>query len=172
MITYTATNIKTGKFYIGSAKDYCNYMNRKGNHHVGKPYSDFRKDLQADPLAFKWEYSEDDNDNRDFEAALLQIYVGNKWCYNLRKEDRLTSETARAANKARTNTARSEDCRRKMSESALKPEANPPHKKAAQREAMRKTSLNKKPCPQCGMLMNVGNLTKHLKGTRCKGKQQ
>jgi hypothetical protein len=169
MITYTATNTKNGKFYIGSAKDYCNYMNRRGNHHVGNPYNDFRKDLQTDPLAFEWEYSEDDSDERDFEAALLAIYVGNKWCYNLRKEDRLTSETASLANKSRKTTARSEECRRKMSESARKPEANPPHKKEAQREAMRKTSLNKSPCPDCGLMLGPGNMSKHRNGKRCPG---
>ena len=170
MITYTATNTRTGKFYIGSTQDYCNYMNRKGNHHVGKPYNEFRLDLQANPLDFIWEYSEDDSEGRDFESSLLNIYVGSKWCYNLRKEDRLTSKTGSLANKARTHTARSEECRRKMSESAKRPEANPPHKKEAQREAMRRTSLNKQPCPQCGMMLGPGNLTKHLKGTRCKGK--
>jgi len=136
---------------------------------VGNPYSDFRKDLQANPLDFIWDYSEDDSDERDFESALLEIYVGSKFCYNLRKEDRLTSETASLANKARKTTARSEECRRKMSESARKPSANPPHKKKAQAEACRKTALNKSPCPDCGMMLSPGNLAKHLKGTRCPG---
>jgi hypothetical protein len=35
---------------------------------------------------------------------------------------------------------------------------------------MIETNSKKQPCPQCGMLMNIGNLTKHIKGTRCKGK--
>ena len=170
MITYTATNTKTGKFYIGSTKDYCNYVNRQGNHHVGNPYNEFRQDLQANPLDFIWEYSEDSLEDRDFEASLLEIYVGSKWCYNSRKEDRFSSETASLANKARTNTARSEETRAKMSASASRLEANPPHKKEAQREAMRRTSLNKQPCPQCGMMLGPGNLVKHIKGTRCKGK--
>jgi len=64
------------------------------------------------------------------------------------------------------------ETRQKMSESAKKPGANPPHKKAAQSRAVSETNSKKQPCPQCGMLMNVGNLTKHLKGTRCKGQQQ
>jgi len=59
--------------------------------------------------------------------------------------------------------------REKMSESALKPGAQPPHKKAAQSRAVSETNSKKQPCPQCGMLMNIGNLTKHIKGTRCKG---
>jgi hypothetical protein len=62
--------------------------------------------------------------------------------------------------------------RQKMSESAKKPGAQPPHKKAAQSQAVSATNAKKQPCPHCGMLMNVGNLTKHLKGTRCKGTPQ
>ena len=80
------------------------------------------------------------------------------------------SRHAKAANAARKNTARSEECKAKQREAALRPEANPPHKKAAQSRAVSETNSKKQPCPQCGMLMNVGNLTKHLKGTRCKGK--
>jgi hypothetical protein len=169
MITYTATNTKTGMFYIGSAKDYCNYMNRKGNHHVGNPYGRFRKELQKDPLAFKWDYSEDDGDKRDFEASLLEIYVGNEWCYNLRKEDRFTTKTGKSANASRKDTSRSKECREKMRESALKPSAQPPHKKEAQRRAMRETSLNKSPCPNCGMMLGPGNMSKHRNGKRCPG---
>lgn len=169
MITYTATNTRTGKFYIGSTKDYCNYMNRKGNHHVGTPYSGFRQDLQANPLDFIWDYSEDDSEDRNFESSLLDIYVGSKWCYNLRKEDRFAPETGSLANKARVNTARSEECRRRMSESAKRPEAQPPHKKEAQRKCGKALQATKQPCPQCGMMLAPGNMTKHLKGTRCKG---
>lgn len=64
------------------------------------------------------------------------------------------------------------ETRQKMSESARKPGAQPPHKKAAQSRAVSETNSKKQPCPQCGMLMNVGNLAKHIKGTRCKGKPQ
>jgi hypothetical protein len=62
------------------------------------------------------------------------------------------------------------ETREKMSESARKPGAQPPHKKAAQSRAVSETNSKKQPCPQCGMLMNVGNLAKHIKGTRCKGR--
>jgi hypothetical protein len=62
------------------------------------------------------------------------------------------------------------EIRQKMSESAKRPEAQPAHKKAAQSRAVSETNSKKQPCPQCGFLMNVGNLTKHLKGTRCKGR--
>ena len=88
------------------------------------------------------------------------IELGQKW----------VSINARRANAARKNTARSEKCRIKMREAALRPEAQPDHKKAAQSRAVSATNSKKQPCPQCGMLMNVGNLAKHLKGTRCKGK--
>ena len=54
-----------------------------------------------------------------------------------------------------------------MSESALKPEAQPLHKKEAQSSAMTETNDKKQPCPNCGMLMNIGNLTKHLKAKTC-----
>jgi hypothetical protein len=63
----------------------------------------------------------------------------------------------------------SKEVRQKMSESAKRPEAQPAHKKEAQSRAASATNAKKQPCPQCGMLMNVGNLTKHLKGTRCPG---
>ena len=80
------------------------------------------------------------------------------------------TQCARAANAARKNTARSEKCRSKQRAAALRPEAQPAHKKAAQSRAVSETNSKKQPCPQCGMLMNVGNLTKHIKGTRCKGR--
>jgi len=60
--------------------------------------------------------------------------------------------------------------REKMSASAKSAKAQPAHKKAAQSRAASATNSKKQPCPQCGMLMNVGNLAKHIKGTRCKGK--
>jgi hypothetical protein len=79
------------------------------------------------------------------------------------------SQHAKAANAARKTTARSEECKSKQRLAALRPEAQPPHKKAAQSKAVSETNAKKQPCPQCGMLMNIGNLTKHLKGTRCPG---
>jgi hypothetical protein len=169
MITYTATNTKTGKFYIGSAKNYCNYMNRKGNHHVGEAYSQFRKDLQEDPLAFTWDYSEDDLETRDFEFSLLQLYVGSQWCYNITTTSGFDTNLAKRANAAIKNRSRSEETRRKIGEGNRNPSSE---KREALRQSLKTTNAKKSPCPQCGMLMNVGNLTKHLKGTRCKGKQQ
>jgi hypothetical protein len=66
----------------------------------------------------------------------------------------------------------SKEVRQKMSESAKSVKAQPAHKKAAQSRAVSETNSKRQPCPQCGMLMNVGNLAKHIKGTRCKGKPQ
>ncbi len=167
MITYTATNTKTGQFYIGSAKNYCHYMNRKGNHHVGKPYNNFRKELQANPLTFVWSYSEDDLETRDFEEALLSLYVGSKWCYNeCTNPYGFDTPVAKRANSLIKDRSRSEETRRKIGEGNRNPS---PEKRKRQSEGVSKTNAKKQPCPQCGMLMNVGNLTKHLKGTRCRG---
>ena len=80
------------------------------------------------------------------------------------------SVLGKIANAARVNTGRTKETREKMRESALRPEANPPHKKEAQSRSVTETNSKKLPCPQCGMLMNIGNLAKHVKGTRCKGK--
>jgi hypothetical protein len=61
----------------------------------------------------------------------------------------------------------SKKTRAKMSESALKPGANPPHKKAAQSRAVTDTNNKKQPCPTCGKLMNIGNLTQHIRRAKC-----
>ena len=163
MITYTATNTKTGQFYIGSAKNYCRYMARKGTHHVfaeGRGFTNFQRDLQEDPQSFIWEWSDDGREDRNTEKDLIALYRDSKYLYNV-------GEGRGGGNKL--GNRHSEDTIAKMSASASRPEANPPHKKEAQREAMRRTSLNKQPCPQCGMMLGPGNLAKHIKGTRCKG---
>ncbi len=83
-----------------------------------------------------------------------------------------TRQKIREAKEGKSWGSHTEETKLKMSESAKRPEAQPAHKKAAQSRAASTTNAKKQPCPQCGMLMNVGNLTKHLKGTRCKGQQQ
>lgn len=166
MLTYRATSQKTGRYYIGSAKTYCHYMNRIGNHHIRKSNSEFHRDLQADPKDFMWEVlREDDLEARSYEYELLQGHVGNPLCYN----KSATNGAVKGVAQRGTGWEHSDVTKLKMSESALKPEAQPVHKKAAQSRAVSETNSKKQPCPQCGMLMNVGNLTKHLKGTRCKG---
>ena len=169
MLTYKATNTKTGRYYIGSAKTYCHYMNRIGNHHIRKDKREFIQDLQEDPKAFVWEVlREDDLDTRDYEYELLQKHVGKPLCYNKSH----TNGAVRGVANRGFGWEHSSSTKLKMSESAKRPEAQPTHKKEAQSRAVSTTNAKKQPCPQCGLLMNVGNLTKHLKGTRCKGKQQ
>lgn len=161
MLTYTATNTKTGEFYIGSAKDYCHFMNRKGNHHIGHAYSKFRQDLQANPHDFIWDYSEDDLDDRSFEGALLEIYVDSKFCYNRCKNpDGFDTETARRANLLIKDRSRSEETRAKMSASAFKTSG-------IKSKTMTKMVISKEPCPHCGKLMNPGNLKQHLRAMTC-----
>ena len=170
MLTYRATNTKTDRYYIGSAQSYCHYMNRIGNHHIRKDKRRFIQDLQADPKAFVWEIlMEDDLDTRDYEYKLLQENVGNPLCYNISKTN---GSLGPGIAPRGTGWEHSDATKLKMSDSAKKPEAQPAHKKAAQSRAVSETNSKKQPCPQCGMLMNVGNLTKHIKGTRCKGKPQ
>ncbi len=164
MITYTATNIETGRFYIGSARTYCHYMNRVGNHHIRKsPNSQFHKDLQESPLNFKWEYIEDDLITRDAEYQLLQIHVGDPLCYNKSKTNGAIAGVAQRG----VGWNHTDSTILKMSESALRPEAQPPHKKAAQSKAVSETNAKKQPCPHCGKLMNIGNLTQHLRRRTC-----
>jgi hypothetical protein len=165
MITYTATNTKTGQFYIGSAKNYCHFMNRKGNHHVGKPYSDFRKDLQADPLSFVWDYSEDGLDTRDYEEALLALYVGSKWCYNIsKKSGGCCGDPETVYRGGKTGMKQSEETRRKIGEGNRNPSAE---KRKRQSEGVSATNAKKQPCPTCGKLMNIGNLTQHIRRGKC-----
>jgi hypothetical protein len=78
------------------------------------------------------------------------------------------SQNAKVANAARKNTSRSEECRSKQRAAALRPEAQPPHKKAAQSKAITATNSKLKPCSDCGKLMNSGNLTQHIRRQTCK----
>jgi hypothetical protein len=59
------------------------------------------------------------------------------------------------------------ETRKKMSESALNPKANPPHKKAAQSKSVSETNKKLHACPTCGKMMNVGNLTQHIRRAKC-----
>ena len=168
MITYTATNTKTGKFYIGSAKNYCHYMNRRGNHHIGKPYNDFRKELQKDPHSFNWEWSEDETDNRDLEASLLALYVGSPWCYNTSKSVFGVGDPDLCRiNGLRRGYTHSEETKAKISAKATE-NNNRPEVKQAQKEAATRINAVKVSCPHCGLTTNPGNLTQHLNRGKCK----
>lgn len=80
MITYIATNTKTGKFYIGSTT---NLDWRKYCHHVSKLNYPFQNALRKNPEDFIWEHYEDDLEEPILEQALLDKWYGVEQCYNL-----------------------------------------------------------------------------------------
>ena len=152
MITYIATNTKTGQFYIGSARDYCRYMSRIGYHHTLRNPYPFQKDLQADPHAFRWEWFEDDLDTNDWEKSLIELYFNSKYCYNIGSRYERTDK--------HRGWNHSEATRKRMSESAKTT--------SIQRSKVLSTVVNsKEPCPHCGKLMNPGNLKQHLRAMTC-----
>ena len=168
MVTYKATSTKTGRYYIGSAKTYCHYINRMGCHHLvyiskSKFHNDFHKDLWDNPRDFVWEILlEDDLTTRDYERQLLRECRKDPLNYNLSHQD------WGMEGGLEDGLRWSKETKEKMRASAKTAKANPTHKKEAQSRAVSETNSKKQPCPQCGMLMNIGNLTKHIKGTRCK----
>jgi hypothetical protein len=152
MITYIATNTKTGKFYIGSAKNYCRYMARVGTHHISKCGYPFQTDLQADPESFKWEWYEDDLTTRDWERALIALYIDSPYCYNIGE--------GRWQGRHLPRSPRSEETKQKIREGALRD-------RDRRVKGMRELSSSKEPCPHCGKLMNPGNLKQHLRAQTC-----
>ena len=80
MITYIATNTKTGKFYIGSTK---NFERRKSQHLKRKVKWPFQSSLRKNPEDFIWHVVEDSLDEPRFEQILLDMYFGTELCYNL-----------------------------------------------------------------------------------------
>jgi hypothetical protein len=166
MILYTATNTKTGRFYIGSAASVKHYIARRRYHlTVNNSKWEFHRDLQENPADWVWETSE--ITDRSEEEAMLALYVGSKYCYN--KSSRADGSGFGGRPKGYEHKI---STREKQSDSQRQNWEDNEGRKALVRDQMKKTNSKKQPCPQCGMLMNVGNLTKHLKGTRCKGKQQ
>jgi hypothetical protein len=166
MILYTATNTKTGKFYIGSAASHKHYIARRRFHLTRKEVTfDFHKDLQASPGDWIWEFSE--IADRSEEEAMLELYVGSKFCYN-----RSTKANGSGFGGRKKGTKLSDETRVKQSVSLWQHWQEAEERRAQTSEKMKETNAKKQPCPQCGLLMNIGNLTKHLKGTRCKGQPQ
>ena len=160
MLTYRSTNTKTGRYYIGSAKSYCHYMNRIGNHHVRKGQKEFWVDLQQDPKSFVWEIlREDDLDTRDYEYELLQKHVGDPLCYN----KSATNGAVRGVAQRGTGWEHSEETKQKMSSSAYKT-------RDVKSRTLSKVVNSKQPCPHCGKLMNPGNLTQHIRARTCQRK--
>ncbi len=80
MITYTATNTRTGQFYIGST---FNFKKRQKEHLSSRDPYPFQRALRKNPEDFVWEWSEDDLEEPVFEQALLDLFFGTKFCYNL-----------------------------------------------------------------------------------------
>jgi len=159
VLTYKATNTKTGRYYIGSAKSYCHYMNRVGNHHIRIDKRQFLIDLQADPKAFVWEIlREDALETREYEYALLQKHVGDPLCYNKSKSN---GSLGPGIAPRGTGWTHPEETKQKMSESAFKTSE-------IKSETMTKMVTSTEPCPHCGKLMNPGNLTQHLRRGKCR----
>ncbi len=152
MIIYTATNTKTGKFYIGSAKNYCRYMARVGTHHISKCGYPFQTDLQADPGSFKWEWFEDGRNDRNTEQSLIDCFWGSPFLYNIGSKYERTDK--------HRGWNHSDKTIQKMRETALKTSS----KRSA---TLSKVVNTKEPCPHCGKLMNPGNLKQHLRAQTC-----
>lgn len=80
MYTYKATNTTNGKFYIGSST---NFEERKKAHLRSKESYPFQNALRKNPDLFEWEVWSDDSDEPILEQALLDMWFGKEYCYNL-----------------------------------------------------------------------------------------
>jgi hypothetical protein len=80
MDTYKSTNTINGRFYIGSTT---NFEARKKAHLNSDFNFPFQNALRANPEAFIWDVWTDDNENRELEQALLDMWFGTEQCYNL-----------------------------------------------------------------------------------------
>jgi group I intron endonuclease len=80
MITYIATNTRTGNFYIGST---FNFKKRQQEHLSSKAPLPFQRALRKNPDEWEWEFVEDDREDRDFEQLLLDLFWGTTGCLNL-----------------------------------------------------------------------------------------
>ena len=123
MITYTATNTRDGRFYIGSTT---NLEKRKQEHLKRKINYPFQRALRKHPEDFVWHFTEDGLSERRFEQVLLNLYFGTKLCYNLTPRADcppgmagrpVSEETRRKQSLVRTGLKRSKETRKKMSES-------------------------------------------------------
>ena len=80
MITYTATNTRTGQFYIGST---ANFKKRQQEHLSSKAPLPFQRALRKNPDEWEWEFVEDDREDRELEQLLLDLFWGTEGCLNL-----------------------------------------------------------------------------------------
>lgn len=80
MDTYRATNTRTGKFYIGSSK---NFEARKRSHLNSRENYPFQNALRKNPAEWEWEVWSDECDEPILEQALLDMWFGTEQCLNL-----------------------------------------------------------------------------------------
>jgi group I intron endonuclease len=80
METYIARNTLNGKFYIGSTK---NFEERKKGHLKSKENYPFQNALRKNPDSFEWEVWSDNSEEPILEQALLDMWYGKEYCYNL-----------------------------------------------------------------------------------------
>jgi hypothetical protein len=80
MITYTATNTRTGQFYIGSTT---NFKKRQQEHLSSKSPLPFQRGLRKNPDEWEWDFVEDDREDRELEQILLDLFWGTEDCLNL-----------------------------------------------------------------------------------------
>ena len=102
MITYRATNTLTGKFYIGSTS---NFERRKKEHLNSTVKWPFQNALRKNPNVWEWEVWEDGSDDPILEQALLDMWVGKEFCYNI----------CPIANRAMAGRKHKEESKKKMS---------------------------------------------------------
>lgn len=152
MITYIATNIVNGRFYVGSTT---NFKKRRQEHLKSKLNHPFQCALRKNPENFVWHFAEDGFPEPRFEQVLLDLYFGSELCYNLNpKASRPPSQAGRPVSKetrqkqsvARKGLKRSEKTKKKMSLSK-KGKLNPRYGKPSSSPAFRRgveNPLNKK----------------------------
>ena len=80
MITYTATNTRTGQVYTGSTFDF---KKRQQEHLSSKSPFPFQRGLRKNPDEWEWDFVEDDREDRELEQFLLDLFWGTESCLNL-----------------------------------------------------------------------------------------
>jgi hypothetical protein len=169
MITYKITNTLTGQFYIGSAQTFGHYLMRVHNHYHNKRsilYCDFRKN----PLSFTFEViKEDDLQTADFEKELLIQHRKDPLLYNISLQVDRTPHIKVPKPEIQDGERWAKEVKIKMSDSQTENWSENEKRRELVGRKMTETNSKKSPCPKCGLLMNAGNLTKHMKGRNCRG---
>lgn len=170
MITYKITNTATGQFYIGSAKTFGHYLSRIHNHYYNKR-SILSNDFRNNPRAFTFEViHEDDLETGDYERQLLIEHKDDPLLYNISLQVDGTSSRIRVPKPEVQDGPRwAKEVKERMSASQAEDWTTNGTRREIVKAKMVETNSKKKPCPKCGMLMNAGNLAKHMKGKNCQG---